>query len=116
MVILWCNWYFNKYGVDVRSIRYPGLVGWKSAPGGGPTDYAVQIFYDAIKTAKYTCFLSENTALPMMHMEDAIRATIELMHAPAENIKIRSSYNLSGLSFNPKEIANEIKNIFQISL
>ena len=105
----WCNWYFNKYGVDVRSIRYPGLIGWKSAPGGGTTDYAVHIFYEALKKAKYTCFLGENATLPMMHMEDAIRATIELMHAPFENIKIRSSYNLSGLSFNPKEIANEIK-------
>jgi nucleoside-diphosphate-sugar epimerase len=114
----WCNWYFNKYGVDVRSIRYPGLIGWKSAPGGGTTDYAVHIFYEALKTGKYTCFLSENTGLPMMHMEDAIRATIELMHAPAENIKIRGAYNLSGLSFTPKEIAAEIaKHIkgFQIS-
>ncbi len=105
----WCNWYFNKYGVDVRSIRYPGLIGWKSAPGGGTTDYAVHIFYEALKNAKYTCFLGENTTLPMMHMEDAIRATIELMHAPFENIKIRSSYNLAGLSFSPKDISNEIK-------
>ena len=105
----WCNWYFNKHGVDVRSIRYPGLIGWKSAPGGGTTDYAVHIFYEALKHKKYECFLSENTALPMMHMEDAIRATLELMHAPAEKIKTRTSYNLSGLSFTPKEIANEIK-------
>lgn len=105
----WCNWYFNKFGVDVRSLRYPGLIGWKSAPGGGTTDYAVHIFYEALKNQKYTCFLSENTALPMMHMEDAIRATIEIMHAPAENIKIRSSYNLSGISFTPNDIYLEIK-------
>ncbi len=105
----WCNWYFNKHGVDVRSLRYPGLIGWKSAPGGGTTDYAVHIFYEALKNSKYECFLSENTTLPMMHMEDAIRATLELMHAPAEKIKTRTSYNLSGLSFSPKEIAAEIK-------
>ena len=105
----WCNWYFNKYGVDVRSIRYPGLIGWKSAPGGGTTDYAVHIFYEALKHQKYECFLTENTALPMMHMEDAIRATLELMQAPAGKIKTRTAYNLSGLSFTPKEIAAEIK-------
>lgn len=105
----WCEWYHKKFGVDVRSIRYPGLIGWKSAPGGGTTDYAVHIFHEALKHNHYTSFLSENTALPMMHMEDAIRATIELMHAPSEKIKIRGSYNLSGLSFTPAEIANEIK-------
>lgn len=105
----WCNWYHKKHGVDIRSLRYPGLIGWKSAPGGGTTDYAVHIFHEALKNKKYECFLSENTALPMMHMEDAIRATIELMHAPAENVKLRTSYNLSGLSFTPKEIALEIK-------
>lgn len=105
----WCNWYFNKFGVDVRSLRYPGLIGWKSAPGGGTTDYAVHIFHEALKNCKYECFLSENTALPMMHMEDAIRATIELMHASSEQVKIRTSYNLSGLSFTPKEMALEIK-------
>lgn len=105
----WCNWYHKKHGVDVRSLRYPGLIGWKSAPGGGTTDYAVHVFHEALKNKKYECFLSENTALPMMHMEDAIRATIELMHAPAENIKLRTSYNLSGLSFTPKEMAQEIK-------
>lgn len=105
----WCEWYFKKFNVDVRSIRYPGLIGWKSAPGGGTTDYAVHIFHEALKKKQYTCFLSENTALPMMHMEDAIRATIELMHAPSEKIKIRGSYNLSGLSFTPAEITNEIK-------
>lgn len=105
----WCEWYFKKHGVDVRSLRYPGLIGWKSAPGGGTTDYAVHIFHEALKKGSYECFLSENTALPMMHMEDAIRATIEIMHAPTENIKIRSSYNLSGISFSPKEMAAEIK-------
>jgi nucleoside-diphosphate-sugar epimerase len=105
----WCEWYFKKYNVDIRSLRYPGLIGWKSAPGGGTTDYAVHIFHEALKKESYECFLSENTALPMMHMEDAIRATIEIMHAPAENIKIRGSYNLAGISFSPKEIANEIK-------
>ncbi|MCX8080410.1 MAG: NAD-dependent epimerase/dehydratase family protein [Bacteroidia bacterium] len=105
----WCEWYFNKFGVDVRSLRYPGLIGWKSDPGGGTTDYAVHIFYEALKNGKYTCFLSEDTALPMMCMEDAIRATLELMQAPAANIKIRSSYNLAGISFSPKELANEIK-------
>jgi nucleoside-diphosphate-sugar epimerase len=105
----WCEWYFKKYGVDVRSLRYPGLIGWKSAPGGGTTDYAVHIFHEALKKGSYECFLSETTALPMMHMEDAIRATIEIMHAPADNIKIRGSYNLSGISFNPKQIADEIK-------
>lgn len=105
----WCEWYFNKYGVDVRSLRYPGLIGWKSAPGGGTTDYAVHIFHQALKNKTYECFLSADTALPMMHMEDAIRATIEIMHAPAENIKIRGSYNLAGISFTPEQIAAEIK-------
>ncbi len=105
----WCEWYHNKFGVDVRSLRYPGLIGWKSAPGGGTTDYAVHIFHEALKNKSYECFLSENTALPMMHMEDAIRATIEIMHVPAENVKIRGSYNLAGISFTPKEIAEEIK-------
>jgi nucleoside-diphosphate-sugar epimerase len=105
----WCEWYFKKHGVDVRSRRYPGLIGWKSAPGGGTTDYAVHIFHEALKNNSYKCFLSEETSLPMMHMEDAIRATIEIMHAPSENIKIRGAYNLSGISFSPKEIAEEIK-------
>jgi nucleoside-diphosphate-sugar epimerase len=105
----WCEWYFKKHQVDVRSLRYPGLIGWKSSPGGGTTDYAVHIFHEAIKTQQYECFLSESTALPMMHMEDAIRATIEIMQAPAEKIKIRSSYNLSGISFTPKQISEEIK-------
>jgi len=105
----WCEWYHHKFGVDVRSLRYPGLIGWKSAPGGGTTDYAVHIFHEALKHKSYECFLSEDTALPMMHMEDAIRATIEIMHAPAEQIKIRGSYNLAGISFTPKEIAAEIR-------
>lgn len=104
-----CQYYANKFGLDVRSVRYPGLISWKSEPGGGTTDYAVEIFYEAIKNKKYTCFLSENTYLPMMYMDDAIRATIELMQAPAENIKNRMSYNLSAISFSPAEIANEIK-------
>lgn len=104
----WCEWYFKKYGVDVRSLRYPGLIGWKSAPGGGTTDYAVHIFHQALSKNSYECFLSENTSLPMMYMPDAIRATIEIMNAPAEKIRIRGGYNLSGMSFSPKEIAAEV--------
>jgi nucleoside-diphosphate-sugar epimerase len=104
----WCEYYFNKYNVDVRSLRYPGLIGYKSAPGGGTTDYAVHVYHEAIKHQQYECFLSENTALPMMYMPDAIKATIDLMHAEAEKVKIRSAYNLSGMSFSPKEIALEI--------
>jgi len=104
----WCEYYFNKYNVDVRSLRYPGLIGYKSAPGGGTTDYAVHIYHEAIKHQQYECFLSENTSLPMMYMPDAIKATIDLMHAEAEKVKIRSAYNLNGMSFSPKEIALEI--------
>lgn len=104
-----CQYYANKFGLDVRSVRYPGLISWKSEPGGGTTDYAVEIFYEAIKNKKYSCFLSENTYLPMMYMDDAIRATIELMQAPLENIKTRMSYNLSAISFSPTEIAGELK-------
>ncbi len=104
----WCEYYYNKYHVDVRSLRYPGLIGYKSAPGGGTTDYAVHIYHEAIKHGKYECFLSENTSLPMMYMPDAIKATLDLMHADSDKIKIRSSYNLSGMSFSPKEIAQEI--------
>ncbi len=105
----WCNYFYNRFKVDVRSIRYPGLISYKSQPGGGTTDYAVEIFYDAISEQKYNCFLKEDTYLPMMYMPDAIRATIELMEAPIENIKIRTSYNISGVSFSPKEIGAEIK-------
>ena len=105
----WCEYYFNKYGVDVRSIRYPGLISYTSLPGGGTTDYAVDIFYHAKKTGTYTSFLNEDSALPMMYMEDAIRATIELMEAPRESVKIRSSYNLAGLSFTPADLANAIQ-------
>ena len=105
----WNEYYFNKFGIDVRSIRYPGLIGWKAATGGGTTDYAVDIFHQAIQYGKYESFLSENTGLPMMYMPDAIRATIELMEAPAEQVKIRSSYNLAGISFTPKQLAAEIK-------
>jgi nucleoside-diphosphate-sugar epimerase len=104
----WNEYYFNKFGVDVRSLRYPGLIGWKGSPGGGTTDYAVDIFHQSIKTAKYKSFLSENTKLPMMYMADAIRATIQLMEAPSQQVKIRSSYNLAGVSFTPKEIGKEI--------
>ena len=105
----WNEYYFNKFGVDIRSIRYPGLIGWKAAPGGGTTDYAVDIFHQAIKHGRYESFLSKDTALPMMYMTDAIRATIELMEAPAEQVKIRSSYNLAGVSFTPQQMAKEIK-------
>ncbi len=100
----WCEYYNKNYGVDVRSLRYPGLISYKSAPGGGTTDYAVEIYHEALRDQDYECFLSEDTYLPMMYMSDAIRATIELMEAPIEKIKIRSSYNLSGMSFSPKEI------------
>ena len=105
----WCNYYHHRYGVDVRSLRYPGLISYKSEPGGGTTDYAVEIFYKAKHEKKYECFLREDTYLPMMYMPDAIRATIELMEADASKIKTRTSYNISAMSFSPKEIANEIK-------
>jgi nucleoside-diphosphate-sugar epimerase len=105
----WCNYYHIKYGVDVRSLRYPGLISYKSAPGGGTTDYAVEIFYEAKEEGKYECFLHENTYLPMMYMPDAIDATIKLMEAPAANIKVRHSYNISSMSFSPKEIAAAIQ-------
>ena len=105
----WCEYYYQKFGVDVRSIRYPGLISWKAKPGGGTTDYAVHIFHEALKYGRYESFLSETTSLPMMYMPDAIRATLELMEAPANSIKIRSSYNVGGTSFNPAEIAAVVK-------
>ncbi|HMK26917.1 MAG TPA: NAD-dependent epimerase/dehydratase family protein [Chitinophagaceae bacterium] len=105
----WCNYFHMKYGVDVRSLRYPGLISYKSAPGGGTTDYAVEIYHEALEEKKYQCFLKEDTYLPMMYMPDAIRATVELMEAPAEKISVRTSYNVSAMSFSPKEIAEEIK-------
>ncbi len=104
----WCEYYFKHYGVDVRSLRYPGLISYKSAPGGGTTDYAIEIYIQALRDKDYQCFLSEETYLPMMYMPDAIRATIELMEAPKEKITIRSSYNLSAMSFSPKEIGQSI--------
>lgn len=105
----WCEYYHNRWGVDVRSVRYPGLIGYKSLPGGGTTDYAVDIFHQALKTGSYECFLKAETALPMMYMSDAVKATIDIMAAPAEKIKIRSSYNISAMSFDPATIADEIK-------
>lgn len=105
----WCNYYHHRYGVDVRSIRYPGLISYKSAPGGGTTDYAIEIFQDAVEEKKYTCFLNKDTFLPMMYMPDAIRGTIGLMEAPAERISVRTSYNLSSMSFSPEELGEEIK-------
>jgi nucleoside-diphosphate-sugar epimerase len=104
----WCAWYHRNHGVDVRSLRYPGLISWKTAPGGGTTDYAVEIFHAALREGRYTSFLRENTALPMMYMPDAIRATLELMEAPAEKLTVRHSYNLAGISFTPAQIAQAI--------
>ncbi|RYD99097.1 MAG: NAD-dependent epimerase/dehydratase family protein [Sphingobacteriales bacterium] len=106
---LWCQYYFEKYGLDVRSMRYPGLISWKSAPGGGTTDYAIDIYIEALKKQSYECFLSENTYLPMMYMDDAVRATLELMDAPKEAVKNRMSYNLAAMSFSPVEISEAIK-------
>jgi len=105
----WCHYYHQRFGVDVRSLRYPGLISYKSAPGGGTTDYAVEIFHEAREEGHYTCFLKEDTYLPMMYMPDAIRATIELMEAPASKISIRTSYNVSGMSFSPLEIGQSIR-------
>ncbi len=105
----WCEYYHHQYGVDVRSIRYPGLISWTTEPGGGTTDYAVDIYHKALKEGTFECFLSENSKLPMMYMDDAIRATIEIMQAPSEQIKIRSSYNLAGVSFTPAEVAEDIQ-------
>jgi nucleoside-diphosphate-sugar epimerase len=105
----WCNYYHDKFGVDVRSLRYPGIISWKTKPGGGTTDYAVDIYFKALEDAKYECFLSEDTRLPMMYMDDAVNATIQLMQAESDDIKIRNGYNLAAISFTPKEIAEEIK-------
>ncbi|TVZ56648.1 nucleoside-diphosphate-sugar epimerase [Lutibacter sp. Hel_I_33_5] len=105
----WCNYYHENYGVDVRSIRYPGIISWKTKPGGGTTDYAVDVYFDALEKGNYECFLSENTQLPMMYMDDAIKATVQIMQAEESNINIRTSYNLSAISFTPQEIALEIK-------
>ncbi len=114
----WCEYYHNKHNLDIRSIRYPGLISYKTEAGGGTTDYAVEIFYDAIESGKYECFLKPDTTLPMMFMPDAIKATIELMEADADNLTIHSSYNLSGISFDPQQLAAQIKKImpkFQIT-
>jgi nucleoside-diphosphate-sugar epimerase len=114
----WCEWYYKNRGLDVRSLRYPGLIGYKTKPGGGTTDYAVDIFFKALTDKKYECFLKPDTYLPMMYMNDAVKATLDLMNAPAEKIKVRSSYNISAMSFCPSEVAAEIqKHIpeFQIS-
>lgn len=105
----WCEYYFEQYGVDVRSLRYPGLIGYKALPGGGTTDYAVDIFHKAIAGEKYECFLSEHTSLPMMYMDDAVKATIDLMETDKDNVKVRSSYNLAAISFTPSEITKEIQ-------
>lgn len=105
----WCEYYFEKFGVDVRSLRYPGLIGYKTPPGGGTTDYAVDIYYQAVAGREFESFLREDTYLPMMYMDDAVKATIDLMEADADKIKIRSSYNISAMSFSPKEIAESIK-------
>lgn len=105
----WCEYFFRRYGVDVRSLRYPGLIGYKTQPGGGTTDYAVDIYFKAIAKKQCECFLLEDTYLPMMYMNDAVKATIDLMEAPAEKVKIRSSYNISSMSFCPSQIASAIK-------
>ncbi len=114
----WCEYYFDKYGVDVRSIRYPGLISWKAPAGGGTTDYAVEIFYEAVQNGEYKSFITENTAMPMLYMDDAISATIKLMEVDKDALTVRSSYNLGGMSFTPAELAAEIKKEmpdFQIS-
>jgi len=106
---LLCQYYFKKHGLDIRSLRYPGLISWKTIPGGGTTDYAVEIFYEALKSKSYTCFLSANTYLPMMYMDDAIRGTIELMESPLEKILSRMAYNISAMSFSPEDVAKSIR-------
>ena len=108
----WCEWFFRNKGLDVRSLRYPGLIGYKTKPGGGTTDYAVDIFFKALTDKKYECFLKPDTYLPMMYMDDAVKATLDVMEAPAEKIRIRSSYNVTAMSFSPAEIAAEIKKAY----
>jgi nucleoside-diphosphate-sugar epimerase len=105
----WCNYYHEKYDVDVRSLRYPGIISWKNKPGGGTTDYAVEMFFKALREGTYECFLDENTRLPMMYMEDAVNAAIQIMPAKGEDIKVRTSYNLSAIDFTPKELAAQIQ-------
>lgn len=105
----YCEYYFKRYGLDVRSIRYPGLIGYKADAGGGTTDYAVEIFHEALKTERYTCFLQENTSLPMLYMPDAIKATLDITHAPADKVKVRSAYNISGFSFTPAQLTENIR-------
>lgn len=107
----WCAYYHRKFGVDVRSLRYPGLIGYKSLPGGGTTDYAVDIYHKAVKGEPFECFLEKESALPMMYMADAVKATIDLMEAPAEQLTIRTSYNVSAISFSPREIATAIRSV-----
>jgi nucleoside-diphosphate-sugar epimerase len=107
----WCHYYFHRYGVDVRSIRYPGLISYKTLPGGGTTDYAIEIFHSAIRGEMYSCFLRADKRLPMMYMDDAVRATIELMEANSSDLSVRTAYNLAGISFTPAEIAEEIKRL-----
>ena len=105
----WCEYYHSRYGIDVRSLRYPGIISWRTKPGGGTTDYAVEIYHKALEERHYNCFLNKDTELPMMFMDDAVKATIDIMKAPSEQIKVRSSYNLAAISFTPEEIANSIK-------
>jgi nucleoside-diphosphate-sugar epimerase len=105
----WCNYYYEKYNVDVRSLRYPGIISWKSKPGGGATDYAVDIFFKAIEKGSFECFLREDTRLPMMYMDDAVNATVQIMQAKPEDITVRTSYNLSAMDITPKELASEIQ-------
>ncbi|MGX1929630.1 NAD-dependent epimerase/dehydratase family protein [Flagellimonas sp. 2504JD4-2] len=105
----WGKYYFHKYGLDVRSLRYPGIIGYQSQPGGGTTDYAVEIFHKAVAGEPFTCFLDKETTLPMMYMDDAVRATLELMEAPLENIRVRTSYNIAGISFSPEQITASIR-------
>jgi nucleoside-diphosphate-sugar epimerase len=113
---LLCQYYFLKYGVDVRSVRYPGIISWKTPPGGGTTDFAVAIFYEGLKTGKYECFVKPLTTLPMMYMDDAIEATLKIMSVPASKIKIRTSYNLAAISFSAKELATEINKHIKVKV